>query len=67
MLNADRIVFIDKGEVVEEGTYSELMAKKGRFFQLNKENQVETGELTGETTAKVEPEKRKTFPVLFIY
>lgn len=50
---------MDKGEVVEEGTYSELMKKRGRFYQLNKENQVQSGELTGDVTGQTEG-KRKT-------
>ncbi len=32
--NADLIVVMDGGEVVERGTYDELMAKKGKFYQL---------------------------------
>lgn len=32
--NADRILVIDAGEVVEEGTHKELMSKKGRYFDL---------------------------------
>lgn len=39
MLNANRIVFIDKGEVVEEGSHEELMIKKGRYYQLVLENE----------------------------
>ncbi|XP_061717365.1 multidrug resistance protein homolog 49-like [Cydia pomonella] len=34
VLNAHRIVFIDKGEVVEEGTHEELLKLKGRYYQL---------------------------------
>ncbi|PZC77504.1 hypothetical protein B5X24_HaOG200315 [Helicoverpa armigera] len=45
VLNANRIVFIDKGEVVEEGTHAELMAKKGRFYQLAAENEAAVDEL----------------------
>lgn len=32
----DRILYLDKGSVAEEGTYEELMAKKGKFYELAK-------------------------------
>lgn len=32
--NADKIIVIDNGEVVEEGTHLQLMAKKGEYFSL---------------------------------
>ena len=32
--NADRLVVLDKGEIVEMGTHAELMEKKGEFFKL---------------------------------
>lgn len=31
---ADHIIFMEKGEVVEEGTHQELMAKRGRYHRL---------------------------------
>lgn len=31
---ADRILVIDKGKILEDGTHQELMAKKGRYYQL---------------------------------
>ena len=32
--NCDRILVMDKGKIVEEGSYDELMAKKGLFYDL---------------------------------
>jgi ATP-binding cassette subfamily B protein len=40
--NADHIVVIDKGTIVEEGTHLELTKKKGEYYQLVK-NQLELG------------------------
>lgn len=34
--NVDRIVFIDKGQVVEDGTHSELIALNGRYKDMVK-------------------------------
>ena len=34
--NADKIAVMDGGRCVEYGTYDELMAKKGRFYELKK-------------------------------
>jgi len=30
----DRILFIEKGKIIEQGTYSELLKKKGAFYNL---------------------------------
>ena len=32
--NADRIIVIDKGEIVEEGTHSSLMQERGLYYKL---------------------------------
>ena len=32
--NCDRILVMDKGQIVEEGTYDALMEKKGMFIML---------------------------------
>lgn len=40
--NADNIVVLDKGRVVESGKHTALIAKKGVYFNLIK-NQLELG------------------------
>lgn len=31
---ADRIIVLDKGKIIEEGTFNELLAEKGEFYNL---------------------------------
>ncbi len=40
--NADKILVLDKGEIVERGTHHELVQKKGYYYELVK-NQLELG------------------------
>ena len=40
--DADRIVVLDKGQVVDEGTHEELTAQRGVYYKLVK-NQLELG------------------------
>lgn len=40
--NADQIIVLDKGEIVERGTHEDLIALKGAYFHLVK-NQLELG------------------------
>lgn len=40
--NADQIVVLEKGEIVEKGKHEELIHKKGKYFELVK-NQLELG------------------------
>jgi ATP-binding cassette subfamily B protein len=32
--NADMIVVLSKGEIVEQGTHDELIAKQGEYYRL---------------------------------
>ena len=41
--NANKIIVLQKGQVIEEGTHSELVNKHGAYFNLVK-NQLELGE-----------------------
>jgi ATP-binding cassette subfamily B protein len=40
--NADQIVVLEKGEIVEKGTHAELVDKRGAYFRLI-QNQLELG------------------------
>ena len=40
--NADNIVVLDKGAIVEEGTHNYLVEKKGYYYKLIR-NQLELG------------------------
>ena len=40
VMECDRILFLDKGKIVEEGTYEELIAKKGLFYEMAKRQEV---------------------------
>lgn len=40
--NAHRIVYLDKGQVLEQGSHEELMAKKGAYYNLVAGQQVNT-------------------------
>lgn len=38
IMNADCIYMFDRGEIVESGTYKQLIDKKGYFYNLEKGN-----------------------------
>jgi ATP-binding cassette subfamily B protein len=37
--NADKILYIENGAILESGTYDELMAKKGKFYLMESANE----------------------------
>ena len=41
--DADKIVVLDKGRIMEEGTHQELTEKRGLYYELVK-NQLELGQ-----------------------
>ena len=34
--HCDRIIFLDKGKIAEEGTFEELIARRGLFYEMSK-------------------------------
>ena len=44
IINADRIYVMDKGQIVQMGTYKELLAQPGMFQDLARRQMVETEE-----------------------
>ncbi|MEA2070256.1 MAG: ABC transporter ATP-binding protein [Asgard group archaeon] len=49
--NADRIIVIEDGEIIEEGTNEELLAKKGEYYRLYQLQFKEQEELNGKLSA----------------
>ena len=41
--NCNRILVLDKGRIMEDGTYDELIAKNGFFAELVKRQRLDTG------------------------
>ena len=42
VMNADNIVVLDRGRIVEQGTHKELTARRGHYYNLVR-NQLELG------------------------
>lgn len=50
--HADRIIFLEKGVIAEEGTYEELIAKNGRFAELVERQRLDAEEYEHATVNK---------------
>ncbi|XP_061393524.1 multidrug resistance protein homolog 65 [Musca vetustissima] len=64
--SADRIIFIDKGKVIEEGNHDSLMKLKGRYYDMVTAHQYESlldNEDTADNKEIEEVEKEKLLPV----
>ena len=35
-INLDKIIVLDKGEIIERGTHNQLLEKKGYYHKINK-------------------------------
>ena len=42
--NADKIIVLEGGEIVEVGTFDELLSKKGKFYELKRLNDINVKE-----------------------
>ena len=40
--NADKIMFLDKGEIIEQGTHDELIEKNGEYLKLVQNQLIKT-------------------------
>ena len=44
LLQFDKIIVLDEGRIVEEGTHSELLQQRGYYYQLYEKQTMEEGE-----------------------
>ena len=54
--NADEIIYLDKGRIVERGTHDELLNKNGEYYKLNEKQKIESS-IYGDKTDVSEKEK----------
>jgi ABC-type multidrug transport system ATPase subunit len=72
--NADLIIGLDRGHVVEHGTHEDLMEKKGLYYELvsaqseNEKNKADDANSDGEEQAQVQGDLvRRRSSLLFCY
>lgn len=42
LASMDRIIYMDQGTILEQGNFDELIKMKGKFYQLNKQQKIES-------------------------
>ena len=58
--NADEIVYLDKGRIIERGTHESLLAARGEYFKLNEKQAIENVIYGDKLTARAnKADKRK--------
>jgi ATP-binding cassette subfamily B protein len=50
--NADEIIYLDKGRIIERGTHGELLAKGGEYYKLNEKQAIENSIYGDKLTAR---------------
>ena len=55
--NADRILFIEKGKVIEDGTHDELIKQQGSYYNMMRSNIIDNSDNILQTTREVDNEK----------
>lgn len=54
---ADFIVYLEDGEIVEQGTHSELVSRKGRYFEIYEHQRLEEALDLDRVDSPIEPEE----------
>lgn len=47
--NADRILFIEKGKIVEDGTHDELIKQQGSYYHMMRSNNIDNDNILQNT------------------
>ncbi len=57
--NADRIITLDEGQIVEDGTIEELLKNRGAFFKLYRQQNISFSKITNQKVAEKTPVTEK--------
>lgn len=48
--NADRILFIEKGKIIEDGTHDELIKQQGSYYNMMRSNNIDNDNILQNTS-----------------